>query len=124
MRRNSAPAWWSGARRLRTVIHWHLTWSVNSVTHRMGLSQLAATPDVSRNNALIALLTSGEGWHNNHHASPQSARHGHKWWEFDTSWLMIRLLMALGLAQDVALPSPALAEIRPFTNGSALAPAS
>jgi fatty-acid desaturase len=96
---------WGAA--LRTVVVWHLTWSVNSVTHVWGYRNYA-TPDVSRNNAIIALLVSGEGWHNNHHADPRSARHGHKWWEFDLTWLFIRLLMALGLAKNVAVPSPNL----------------
>jgi fatty-acid desaturase len=93
---------------LRTVVVWHITWSVNSVTHVWGYRNYN-TPDVSRNNALIALIASGEGWHNNHHADSRSARHGHKWWEFDLTWLAIRLLMLLGLAKNVALPSPILA---------------
>jgi stearoyl-CoA desaturase (delta-9 desaturase) len=97
---------WGAA--LRTVAVWHLTWAVNSVTHVWGYRNYA-TPDRSRNNALIALISSGEGWHNNHHADPRSARHGHKWWEFDLTWLVIRLLMACGLATNVALPSPLLA---------------
>jgi stearoyl-CoA desaturase (delta-9 desaturase) len=97
---------WGGA--LRTVIVWHITWSVNSVTHVWGYRNYN-TPDVSRNNALIAFLTSGEGWHNNHHADSRSARHGHKWWEIDVTWMLIRLLMGLGLARNVALPSPILA---------------
>ena len=67
------------------------------------------TPDVSRNNTLVALLASGEGWHNNHHADSRSARHGHKWWEIDLTWMVIRLLMLLGLAKNVAMPSPILA---------------
>ena len=67
------------------------------------------TPDHSRNNAIIGLLTGGEGWHNNHHADPTSARHGHTWWEFDFAWQAIRLLMWLGLATKVSLPSPNLA---------------
>lgn len=97
---------WGAA--LRTVVVWHLTWSVNSVTHVWGYRNYA-TPDVSRNNVIVALLVSGEGWHNNHHADQRSARHGHKWYELDVTWLMIRLLMALGLAKNVALPSPNLA---------------
>jgi stearoyl-CoA desaturase (delta-9 desaturase) len=88
---------------VRTVIHWHFTWSVNSVTHRWGYRNYD-TADHSRNNALIALISNGEGWHNNHHADPRSARHGHRWWEIDVAWLLIRLLMWLGLARDVALP--------------------
>jgi stearoyl-CoA desaturase (delta-9 desaturase) len=94
---------WGGA--LRTVVVWHTTWSVNSVTHIWGYRNYD-TPDSSRNNAIVALLAGGEGWHNNHHADPGSARHGHKWWEFDLSWLTVRVLMLLGLATDVVLPSP------------------
>jgi sn-1 stearoyl-lipid 9-desaturase len=67
------------------------------------------TRDDSRNNPIIGLLAGGGGWHNNHHADPTSARHGHKWWEFDLSWQTIRVLMLLGLATEVALPSPNLA---------------
>lgn len=98
---------WAGA--LRTVLVWHITWSVNSVTHLWGYRNYE-TPDNSRNNILIGLLAGGEGWHNNHHAAPTSARHGHKWWEFDLAWLTIRGLMMLGLASKVSLPSPNLAE--------------
>jgi fatty-acid desaturase len=97
---------WGGA--LRTVFVWHTTWSVNSVSHVWGYRNYT-TPDASRNNTLVALLAFGEGWHNNHHADSRSARHGHKWWELDPTWLAIRLLMLLGLAKNVALPSPALA---------------
>lgn len=89
---------------VRTVLGWHLTWLVNSVTHRWGYRNYA-TDDESRNHFVIALLTSGEGWHNNHHADPRSARHGHRWWELDVSWLIIRLLAALGLATHVVGPS-------------------
>jgi sn-1 stearoyl-lipid 9-desaturase len=97
---------WGAA--LRTVVLWHLTWSVNSVTHLWGYRNYD-TLDNSRNNLLVGLLTSGEGWHNNHHADPSSARHGHSWREPDLAWLTIRLLMTLGLARDVASPSPHLA---------------
>ena len=88
---------------VRTVIVWHVTWSVNSVTHLWGYRNYD-TPDSSRNNVVIGLLAMGEGWHNNHHAFPRSARHGHSWREPDIAWLTIRLLSALGLARDVALP--------------------
>ena len=97
---------WGGP--LRTVVVWHMTWSVNSVTHVWGYRNYE-TPDDSRNNVIIGLLAGGEGWHNNHHANPTSARHGHKWWEFDLAWLTIRVLMLLGLATKVALPSLSLA---------------
>ncbi len=93
---------------LRTVVVWHLTWSVNSVTHIWGYRNYE-TPDGSRNNVIVALLVSGEGWHNNHHADPSSARQSHKWWELDLVWLAIRLLVLIGLAKIVSLPSPQLA---------------
>lgn len=94
---------WGAA--LRTVVVWHSTWAVNSVTHVWGYRNYE-TSDVSRNNVIIGFLVSGEGWHNNHHADPRSARHGHKWWELDVTWLMIRSLMVLGLATDVVRPVP------------------
>jgi fatty-acid desaturase len=96
---------WGGP--LRTVWVWHSTWSVNSVTHLWGYRNYA-TNDDSRNNPIIGFITAGEGWHNNHHADPNSARHGHRWWEFDLTWQIIRLLTLLGLATKVALPSPNL----------------
>jgi fatty-acid desaturase len=96
---------WGGP--LRTVLVWHSSWSVNSVTHLWGYRNYA-TGDDSRNNPVIGLLAAGEGWHNNHHADPHSARHGHKWWEFDLAWQFIKLLMLLGLATRVVLPSPGL----------------
>ena len=76
---------------VRTVLMWHLTWSVNSVTHFWGY-QTYETGDSSRNNILVGLLANGEGWHNNHHADQRSAAHGHKWWELDITWITIRLL--------------------------------
>ncbi len=88
---------------VRTVVAWHNTWWVNSVTHIWGYRNYD-TNDNSRNNWLVALLCHGEGWHNNHHADQRSAKHGHKWWEFDTSWLAIRAMERVGLAWDVVRP--------------------
>jgi stearoyl-CoA desaturase (delta-9 desaturase) len=88
---------------LRTTVGLHCTWLVNSATHLWG-SRRFATGDDSTNNFLIALLTFGEGWHNNHHAHPSSARHGLKWWEFDLNWYCIRTLRLLGLAREIKLP--------------------
>ena len=85
---------------LRVVVGLHVTWMVNSVTHMWG-SRRFATRDDSRNNWWVALLTSGEGWHNNHHAHPTSARHGLAWYEFDLSWVQIRILRFLGVAKGV-----------------------
>jgi stearoyl-CoA desaturase (delta-9 desaturase) len=63
------------------------------------------TRDDSRNNWWVALISFGEGWHNNHHAHPASARHGLAWYEFDPSWLQIRLLKALGIAKKIRVAS-------------------
>lgn len=89
---------------LRTVVVWHITWSVNSVTHIWGYRNYE-TDEKSTNNVIVAILTSGEGWHNNHHADPRSARHGHRWWEFDLVYWTIRLLGFVGLAKDIAEPN-------------------
>jgi stearoyl-CoA desaturase (delta-9 desaturase) len=88
---------------VRTVFVWHQTWAVNSVTHIWGYRNYATDED-SRNNLLIGYLAHGEGWHNNHHADQRSARHGHRWWEFDTTYLTIRLLEKLGLVSDIVQP--------------------
>jgi stearoyl-CoA desaturase (delta-9 desaturase) len=86
----------------RVVFGWHSTWFVNSATHLWG-SRRFETKDDSTNNWAIALLTFGEGWHNNHHAQPASARHGLKWYEFDLNWITIRLFEKLGWARDIRL---------------------
>jgi fatty-acid desaturase len=88
---------------VRTVFVWHQTWAVNSVTHIWGYRNYATDED-SRNNLFIGYLAHGEGWHNNHHADQRSARHGHRWWEFDTTYLTIRLLEKLGLVSDIVRP--------------------
>ena len=85
---------------LRTVLSMHATWLVNSATHMWG-SQRFATGDLSRNSFWVAVLTFGEGWHNNHHYAPQSARHGLKWYELDVNWYGIYTLKTIGLAWDV-----------------------
>jgi stearoyl-CoA desaturase (delta-9 desaturase) len=99
---------------LRTVVGLHATWMVNSATHLWG-SRRWATGDDSTNNFFIALLTFGEGWHNNHHAHPGSARHGLRWWEVDTNWYVIWALHAVGLADGIKLPraDSRIKEIRP-----------
>ncbi|MEX0795056.1 MAG: fatty acid desaturase [Pirellulaceae bacterium] len=88
---------------LRTVIVWHLTWAVNSLTHLWGY-RTYQTGDNSRNNWLVALLVHGEGWHNNHHAQQTAAAHGRQWWELDLSYLFICLLEKVGLAWNVSRP--------------------
>jgi len=96
---------WGGA--LRTVVVWHSTWAVNSASHVWGYRNYE-TPDRSCNNIFVALVSGGE-WHNNHHADPASARQGHKWWETDPAWVVIRAFMRLGWATEVNLPAPGLA---------------
>lgn len=85
---------------LRVVFGLHATWLINSATHMWG-SRRFATDDDSRNIWWVALLTFGEGWHNNHHAHPVSARHGLAWYEFDFTWISLKLLRAVGLVWDV-----------------------
>jgi len=85
---------------LRVVVGLHATWLVNSATHMWG-SRRFETRDDSRNSWWVALITFGEGWHNNHHAHPTSARHGLAWYEFDMSWIQIQILRFLGIAKGV-----------------------
>lgn len=87
---------------LRMVLLYHCTWLVNSATHKFGYRS-HESGDRSTNCWWVALLAFGEGWHNNHHAYQYSARHGLQWWEFDLTWLMIRVLEVLGLAKNVKL---------------------
>jgi fatty-acid desaturase len=91
---------------VRVIVTIHVTGLVNSAAHHYGY-QTYRTGDESRNNWWVAMLTWGDGWHNNHHAFPASARHGLRWFELDTTWLTIRLLQMLRLASDVRLPTPA-----------------
>jgi stearoyl-CoA desaturase (delta-9 desaturase) len=85
---------------IRIVFGLHATWLVNSATHMWG-SRRFNTRDDSRNNWWVALITFGEGWHNNHHAHPTSARHGLAWYEFDPSWLLLRVLGTFGIAKSI-----------------------
>jgi len=94
---------WGGFVRI-FLVH-HATWAVNSVCHRFG-SRPHKTRDGSTNHWLVALFSLGEGWHNNHHAFPTSARHGLRAWELDPSWWTIRLLSLVGLATRVREPKP------------------
>ncbi len=86
----------------RVTIGLHATWLVNSATHMWG-SQRFATGDTSRNSFWVAMLTFGEGWHNNHHACPQSPRHGLAWYEFDMNWYGIFVLRTVRLARELKL---------------------
>ncbi|HBD21015.1 MAG TPA: acyl-CoA desaturase [Arenimonas sp.] len=88
-----------------TIVLFHVTVTINSLSHRWG-SRRFATRDDSRNNALLALLTFGEGWHNNHHHYPGSARQGFAWWELDLTYLGLRAMALLGLVSDLR-PVPA-----------------
>jgi stearoyl-CoA desaturase (delta-9 desaturase) len=87
----------------RVVHGMHATWLVNSATHMWG-SRRFATKDDSRNSFWVAMLTFGEGWHNNHHANAVAARHGIAWYEIDINWYGISALKMLGLAWDIKLP--------------------
>jgi stearoyl-CoA desaturase (Delta-9 desaturase) len=88
-----------------TVILFHATVTINSLAHQFG-SRRFETRDDSRNNWLLALITFGEGWHNNHHFFPGSARQGFHWWELDLTWMGLKLLAMLGLIHDLK-PVPA-----------------
>jgi stearoyl-CoA desaturase (delta-9 desaturase) len=98
-----AASWFVWAVIVRTLFVLHGTWAVNSLAHVWGYRNYD-TRDNSRNNWLVALLSHGEGWHNNHHAAPRSARHGHRWWEFDMSWWTLCVWQACGLIHDVVGP--------------------
>ena len=95
----------------RTVFGLHSTWLVNSATHMWG-SQRFQTGDDSTNSFWVAILTFGEGWHNNHHAVPVAARHGIAWYEVDPNWYGISALKFLGLAWDISLPKLDSAKLR------------
>lgn len=92
---------WGGLVRI-FLVH-HVTWSINSVCHLWGY-QAFRSDDESRNNIVFGMLAMGEGWHNNHHAFPTSARHGLRWWELDGTYLVIRLMSLCGLAWNVRTP--------------------
>ena len=87
---------------VRVVFSWHATWLVNSAAHIWG-SRRFETRDDSRNNWWVAMLSFGEGWHNNHHAHPSSARHGLAWYEVDINWYGIRALEMLGLVKALRI---------------------
>lgn len=88
---------------LRVVLVWHITWSVNSITHTWGYRNYD-TDEHSRNNWLVALVAVGEGWHNNHHYDQASASNQHRWWEIDPTYYHIKVLQWLGLAKKVTPP--------------------
>lgn len=86
-----------------TVFTWHATFMVNSVCHVWG-ARPNKTGDDSTNNPVVALVALGEGWHNNHHAFPFSARHGLRWWELDLTWILLRILEKLRLVSNLKVP--------------------
>lgn len=85
---------------MRVAVSWHFTWFVNSATHLWGKRRFE-TRDDSRNNAFVAAVTFGEGWHNNHHTYPRSAKHGFTAGEIDINWYQLRILERLGLIDNV-----------------------
>lgn len=95
---------------ISTTVLYHATYSINSLAHTYG-SRRFETRDASRNNAWLALLTLGEGWHNNHHRYPAAARQGFYWWEIDVSYLLLRVMSALSLIDGLRpVPPSVLAE--------------
>lgn len=94
---------------VRLVFTYHATWLVNSAAHFSGY-RTYHTSDRSTNSWWVALLSWGEGWHNNHHAFPFSARHGLKWFEFDLTWWTIKLMQAMRLVDKVRVPTEAMRE--------------
>jgi fatty-acid desaturase len=92
---------------VRTAVLYHATWLVNSATHLWGYRNFP-TRDHSTNLWWVALVSLGEGWHNNHHAFPRSARHGLRWWEVDATYCLLRLLALVGLARRIQVPSKAV----------------
>ncbi|MDQ6930242.1 MAG: fatty acid desaturase [Candidatus Eremiobacteraeota bacterium] len=89
---------------MRLVLTYHLTWLINSAAHSVGY-QTFKTGDRSTNCWWLALMSWGEGWHNNHHAFPFSARHGLRWFEIDHTWHVIKLLKSMRLASNIKVPT-------------------
>lgn len=96
---------WGGFMRL--AVTWHIMWFVNSASHLWGYQNYEGKGQAT-NCWWVGLLAAGEGWHNNHHAYPSCAAHGHKWWEIDVSFWIICVLEFLGLAKNVKRPAPRL----------------
>ncbi len=88
-----------------TVLLWHCTFSINSLAHRWG-SRPFETGDQSRNNLFLALITFGEGWHNNHHQFMYSVRQGLQWWEIDMTYYVLRILSLFGIVRELRAPNP------------------
>jgi stearoyl-CoA desaturase (delta-9 desaturase) len=99
---------------VRLVVTYHVTWLVNSATHKWGYRNYE-TDDLSSNTWWVGILAFGEGWHNNHHAHQDVAPAGHKWWEFDLTWQVIKLMRVFGWAYDIKMP-PKAAVTAPVIN--------
>jgi len=103
---------------LSTVLLWHGTFTINSLAHVWG-RRVYATTDTSRNNAVLAVVTGGEGWHNNHHRYPWSARQGFRWWQVDMTYYTLRLFALLGIVHDLRpVPAEVRAEARRLPRGA------
>ncbi|HZH03377.1 MAG TPA: fatty acid desaturase, partial [Myxococcaceae bacterium] len=92
---------------ISTVLLWHGTFTINSLSHVFGKRRYKTT-DTSRNNWLLALITCGEGWHNNHHYHQNTANQGWFWWEVDLSYYSLKVLSWLGIVWDLRTPSHAI----------------
>jgi stearoyl-CoA desaturase (delta-9 desaturase) len=105
-----------------TTLLWHGTFVINSLAHVMG-RQRYQTGDESRNSFALAVITLGEGWHNNHHFYPTTANQGWFWWEVDASWAVLRMLRSVGLVSDLRTPPERirLAHLAPAPRGSSAA---
>jgi stearoyl-CoA desaturase (delta-9 desaturase) len=106
---------------LSTVVLWHTTFTINSLAHVWG-KRVYETDDTSRNNGFLALLTGGEGWHNNHHRYPFSARQGFRWWQTDTTYYGLKLLSWVGIVKDIRPVPPAIIDEARFAKAHHQAP--
>jgi stearoyl-CoA desaturase (delta-9 desaturase) len=106
---------------LSTVVLWHTTFTINSLAHVWG-KRVYETDDTSRNNGFLALLTGGEGWHNNHHRYPFSARQGFRWWQIDTTYYGLKLLSWVGIVKDIRPVPPAVIDEARFSKAHHQAP--
>jgi stearoyl-CoA desaturase (delta-9 desaturase) len=95
-----------------TVMLWHGTFTINSLTHVFGRRRYVTT-DNSRNSLALALITMGEGWHNNHHYYQRSVRQGFYWWEIDVTFYILKVMQALGLVWDLHAPPRHVRDSRP-----------
>ena len=102
---------------LSTVLLYHGTFVINSLTHLFG-SRRYRTTDTSRNSFLLALITLGEGWHNNHHYYQSTANQGWFWWEIDISYYVLKVMSWVGLARDLRLPPKAVMESNLLADGA------